>query len=106
MPLSPDEIFVMRGWVGTTPSDAELQAIYDVVDGYDATVLYVLNQRRVNLSLQPASLSVPGLSVSHGSDLQALEALIDDFRNGGGTGLEEDSTLGMQIQSIRRDFCR
>lgn len=106
MPLTADEIFVMREWVGSTPSDVELNLIFDAVDSYDATVRYILNQRLVLLASEPGSISVPGLSVSHSTDFQALEALIERFENSGGTGLDEESTFGLRLVSVRRDFLR
>jgi hypothetical protein len=106
MPLTADEIFVMREWLGATPSDGELSSTFDLLGGYDATVRYYLNQRLVTLATEPGSISVPGLSVSHSTAFQALQALIDRFENGGGTGLDDSTTYGMAIYSVRRDFIR
>lgn len=96
----------MRQWVGTEPDDTVLEALYGVYDNYDKVILHVLNARLAELSLELGSVTVPGVSVSHSSDLQALESLIKRFENGGGTGLEETFSGGLRIQSIQKNYSR
>lgn len=105
--LSTDDKLVMRRWLGDDePTDLELQTVFDVYESYDETVLHFLNKRMVDLSLEPASVTVPGLTVSHGADLEALKTLIKDFKTNGGTGLDEDQTLGFTISRMVRKFPR
>jgi hypothetical protein len=107
MPLPADSITVVRKWIGDEPVDAALEALFEVYGTYDGIVLHVLNNRLAALTLDPSSITVPGLSVSHGSDLQALQLLLKQFHASGGTGLDETpASYGFAIQSIRRNYPR
>jgi hypothetical protein len=105
--LLADDITVMRQWIGSEPVDATLQTYYDIYDNHDQVVLHVLRERLAELSIDLGSVTVPGVSVSHSTDLQALQDLIKKFQNEGGTGLEDSFSLGgFQTQSIQVNFPR
>lgn len=107
MTLSSDDIVKMRQWLGDEePTDTELQTIFGVFKSYDETVLYFLNKRMADLSLEPASLSVPGLSISHSSDLEALRSLIKEFKASGGTGLDSEQSVGFTVSKLVRKYPR
>lgn len=91
MPLTAENRVLVRGWVGAEPDDAALDALYDQFLNHDAVVDHVLRNRIATLSLEPSSVTVPGLSISHGSDLQALQELYKNWKASPGLGLEEDS---------------
>jgi len=111
MALPADDLIIIRQWVGLEvdggPTDAELEVLYDVYGNYDLVVMHVLNARLVGLTLEAGSVTVPGISVSHSSDLQALLEVMKRFRNEGGTGLEEETSFsGLLITSMKRNYPR
>lgn len=107
MPLSAEQLHVIREWVGVTPEDVVLETIYGFEGSFDKTVMYVLNQRLASLSAEPGSITVPGLSLSHSTDLEALKLLMNKFVASGGTGLDEEPAfLGVGIISVKRNFPR
>lgn len=106
MTLPADDLVVLRQWVGTEPDDASLEALYVVYENYDEVVLNVLNTRLAELTLELGSVTVPGVSISHSTDLEALKLLLKNFRNGGGTGLEDSFEGGFRTQSIQINYPR
>lgn len=84
------ELAAIRGWVGSLPSDDEIEEIYNRLGNFDATVLEILRTRLADYTSEPSSLSVPGLSISNTSNISALQQLISDFENSGGLGLDDD----------------
>jgi len=93
----------MRTWVGTEPTDDELQDRYDRLGNFDKVVLEALEYKLALLSEQPASLTVPGLSISVGQNMTMLEAAIKRFRSSGGLGLDTESAgLGFSVVQITR----
>ena len=107
MALSAEELHAIRQWVGDTPDDSVLNVVYGYEATFDGTVMYVLNMRLASLSAEPGSITVPGLSVSHSTDLEALKLLISRFQNSGGTGLDEEPMFtGIGFSTIRRNFPR
>jgi hypothetical protein len=95
MPLTDHQLVTIRSWVGTfnpPETDAFFEAAYDRIGSYDAVIVERLRFRIADLASQPQSLTVPGLSISHGVDIQTWEARLKWFTNGGGSGLDEDLT--------------
>ena len=106
MPLSADQIAVVRSWVGSEPSTTELQRYYARTASADAVVREVLRTRLVELTQEPASISVPGLSISNGQNIISLEALLKRFDQEGGTGLDTGSVSGVRTANMKRNFAR
>lgn len=104
MPLSPEAIQKIRGWTGSEPDDDQLQGLWLLYKNHDRIVTHVLRERISELSLEVSSLSVPGLSISHSTDLQAAQALLKEFLNSGGLGL--DGTKPSFSEKFRRRFPR
>lgn len=94
MPLSAEELNVIRSWVGDEPTTVELQEIYDETGDYDQVVRRTLRRKLALLTESPASLSVPGLSISNGQNIISLEGLLKRFDNEGGTGLVDGESTG------------
>lgn len=105
MPLSPDAIVTIRGWVGSEPADSTLNTLYDQYLNHDEVVVYILRSRIAELSLEPSSVTVPGLSISHGSDLQAAQDALKNFMSSGGTGLEV-TAYGVGTGKLTRKYPR
>lgn len=104
MPLGAEELKVIRSWVGEDPATETLDALYDQYQNYDTVVDHVLRERLANYSLEPASLSVPGLSYSNGANIQTTEDLLARLANGG-TGLEEGTPVGISTaRFVRRQM--
>lgn len=106
MPLSPSEEAVIRVWVGDDLTTLYLEGLYEGMapdSSWDKVVILAL-RRKIALALeQPASFSVPGLSISWGQQLTYLQTMLKDFLNGEGTGLDEESTMGIRIGHLVRN---
>ncbi len=111
MALPADDLVVVRKWIGEeadgAPSDAEFEALYNVYENYDKAVWHVLTQRLSTLTLEAGSVTVPGVSISHSTDLTALQDLMKRFVNEG-TGLEDEVSLnlGFSVTSMKRNYPR
>lgn len=106
MPLSRDQLAVIRSWIGDEPGDTELQRVFARTNSADALVREVLRGRLVALTQEPASFSVPGLSISNGQNIISLEGLLKKFDNDGGTGLDTDGVTGLRTSKLVRNFAR
>ncbi|NIN66315.1 MAG: hypothetical protein GTO63_16820 [Anaerolineae bacterium] len=108
MPLPADDITVMRKWIGDEPDTPVLESLHDIYDNYDKVVEHVLIQRLANLSLEVGSVTVPGLSVSHTTDLQAVKDTLSKFYASGGTGLEDTFEVGgaVKVTTIQKNYDR
>ena len=102
MPLSDDQLQVVRSWVGTAPTQDELDSLYDQFGSVDKVVELTLRARLAEYTSQPASLSVPGLSISNQQNITSLENLIKKFESDGGTGLDSSSVSGVRVAHLKR----
>lgn len=104
MPLSDDQEAVIRVWVGDDLTTSYLEGLYDGMDpsSWDQVVILALRRKIALAAEQPASISVPGLSLSWGQQLTSLQATLRDFLQGAGTGLDEESTMGVVIGHLVR----
>lgn len=102
MQLSADAELIIRTWVGDEPLTTDLEALYDVVLSWDAVVEATIRRKIALLSEDPSSISVPGLSVSNGQQIQTLQALLKEFKNSDGTGLDAEALGGIGIGRIVR----
>lgn len=105
MPLSSDQEAVIRVWLGDDFTTSYLEGLYDgmEVGSWDKVVVLAL-RRKIALALeQPSSISVPGLSLSWGQQLTYLNTMLKDFLNSEGTGLDEESTMGIRIGHLVRN---
>lgn len=101
MALSPEDLIWVRNQIGDTtpPTDADLNARYDILADRSVVVREVLDRRLANLLATPSSFSVSGeYSQSVTDNIKATEAKIAAL--GGSTG-----TLGMRIVEPEYD-CR
>jgi hypothetical protein len=104
MPLGADALATIRDWVGPDPTDDELEARYVRVGSYDRVVETELRHQISELASQPSSVTVPGLSVTFGQQLQAKMDILKSFLFTG-TGLDEDGYGTVVIHRLnRRDF--
>ena len=89
MTLLAEQEAQLRRWVGNADlvPTADLENLYEIFNSYDEVVIHVLRQRQVELTSQPSSLSIPGLSITNSTNIAELRALIDEFLNTG-TGLD------------------
>lgn len=106
MPLSDDQTQVVRSWVGNAPTQEELDNLYDQFDSVDKVVELTLRARLADYTSQPASISVPGLSISNQQNLTSLENLIKKFEADGGTGLDDSSVSGVSVSHLKRTIPR
>lgn len=102
MALLAEEELVIRTWVGDDPTASELEDLYTVLGTWDEVVRATLRRKIALLTEEPSSLSVPGLSVSNGQQIMSLQQLLKDFNNSGGTGLDSESTMGLNTGHIVR----
>lgn len=95
MALSADQLRVIRTWVGDEPTEAYLNELYTQFALCDEVVRASIRRKIALLTEQPSSISLPGgLSISNGQQLISLQQTMRDFNNAGGTGLDEDTTVG------------
>jgi hypothetical protein len=96
--LSAEEELILRVWVGDDVSNSYLESLYDAMapdSSWDAVVVGTLRHQIALAAGQPQSFSVPGLSLSWGQQVDALNQMLDDFLMTSGTGLDgEDGTMG------------
>lgn len=102
MPLSDEQSQVVRSWVGTSPTQDELDELYDQFNSVDKVVEMTLRARLAEYTSQPASLSVPGLSISNQQNITSLENLIKKFEANGGTGIDNSSVAGVRVSRLKR----
>jgi hypothetical protein len=112
MPLSAEQELKLRRWVGSEElvPTTDLENLYEIFGSYDEVVLHVLRQRQVDLTSQPSSLSVPGLSITNTTNIAELRELIDEFINTG-TGLDAAGVsplenYGLTIETMTREDLR
>jgi len=91
--LAPDQLTIVRVWVGDDPTTDDLNALYDLTGSVDQTIYLTLINKLALASEQPSSLSVPGLSISYGTLVQNIQALMKEFTMQGGTGLEGETGI-------------
>jgi hypothetical protein len=103
MALSDETLLVLRTWVGDDPTDSYLEDLYAALGSYDEVVRAVINRKIAVLAEQPSSISVPGLSISNGQQLMALQELLKRFNSSGGTGLDADSSTGLSFGRLVRN---
>lgn len=87
--LTVDQMVTLRRQIGTSPSDAEVQAIYDRHEpDLDATVLEILEIRAADMRRKALSFQVPG-EYGESRSIKQLEALEEQIASlgGGETGL-------------------
>lgn len=90
MPLSTSEMLVVRSWVGTTPTDVQLNERFDRLGTVEDTVEETLRAQLSELLGQPASLSLPsGLSVNYGENIRSIKEKLSDIKKviGGSGGI-------------------
>lgn len=105
MPLSDDQEAVIRTWVGDDLETSYLEGLYDGMapdSSWDQVIIMSLRRKIALASEQPASFSVPGLSLSWGQQVDALNKILSDFLQSGGTGLDEVSTMGAFVGHLVR----
>lgn len=94
MPLSPEQLEEMRSWVGTIPTDDELQARWERLQSYNAVIEETIRIITNDLARRPASVTVPGgLSISSGENLRYYQDLLKRFQ--AGQGMDEDPLAGV-----------
>jgi hypothetical protein len=82
--LTDEDIAAIKSWVGSEWSTSDIEDRFDRLGNFDEVVLEILNQQIADLSAQPSSFSVPGLSVSQGQNMITLSETIKRFRGAGG----------------------
>lgn len=102
MPLSVEQEPVIRQWLGSGPTTDSIDDMYALVGSWDAVVITMLRQQIADAAAQPASFSVPGLSISYGQQVEYLRSVLKDFYAAGGTGLDETSSVGVEIGHLVR----
>ena len=86
MPLTDDEMTVVRSYVGPTESDATLNERYDRLGTIDLAIEESLRSQLAVLRAAPASVRLPsGLSVNNSNNIEALQKALDKFIANGGT---------------------
>lgn len=86
--LTTDEMISIRRQVGTSPTDLEVQAIFDRTADVDATVLEILEIRAADMRRKPLSFQIPG-EYGESRNASQLESLEDQIAalGGGEAGL-------------------
>jgi hypothetical protein len=103
MALSDEQELVLRTWVGDDPTTSYLEDLYAALGSYDEVVRSVINRKIATLAEQPSSISVPGLSISNGQQLVALQELLKRFNASGGTGLDSEVSTGILFGRLVRN---
>lgn len=110
MSLSEHQLVVIRSWVGVDPDETDqvLSDNYDRLDSFDAVIEEILYSRISELAAQPASFSVPGLSISNGINITTWENILDRFKmTGSGLDTAEYALYGSGIRTsviVRPDY--
>lgn len=100
--LTDEDIAAIKSWVGSEWSDSDIEDRFDRLEDVDEVVLEILNQQIADLSAQPSSFSVPGLSITQGQNMITLSETIKRFRGHG--GLSGGATRF--IRAFRPDYNR
>lgn len=97
---SLDEV---RGWVGDTPSDIDIDALWVQLGGVELVALRVLRKRRATMLANPTSFNVQGdYSQSTVANLQYLDSLIVQLEQMTGTGHVVTAGHLVRVGSSRR----
>lgn len=89
MPLTDDQLVVVRSWVGEVVDDQTLHDRYDRLQTLDATVEEELRSQLAVAIDQPTQVSLPsGLSISKQQNLMSAEKRLKDFLSFG--SLDDD----------------
>lgn len=82
-------LHVIRSWVGSNPSDTDLETRFDRLTDAQLVALEVLRERRADLVSNPAQFAVSGdYSQSTGKNIDALDADIVRLERLTGTGVD------------------
>lgn len=95
MQLSANEEMLIRVWVGDSLPTTYLEDLYDSLSpnsSWDSVVVHALQREIALASEQPASFSVPGLSLSWGQQVMYLQDTLKRFMDSGGMGLDPEGT--------------
>lgn len=80
MPLSDDQVRVIRSWVGDRPRGEDLEERYTRLGDIDEVIRETLRSQLAKLLASPSSFSTPdGLSVSTSENIRTLRETIDKF---------------------------
>lgn len=102
MPLSDAQFRVVRSWVGSGPTDEDLNERFERLADIDQVILESLRAQLSKLLEQPSSFSTPdGLSMSTSENIRALRERIDKFNEVGGT-----TSFSKGVTRIDRRFPR
>jgi len=102
MTLSAENELTIRTWIGDDLEVSYLEDLYANLASWDQVVISALRRKIAVAAAQPASISVPGLSISWGQQLTYLRQTLTDFMNGSGLGLDEESTMGVIVGHLVR----
>jgi len=82
--LSSDQLKVVRSWVGTEPTDDDLNERYNRLADVDLVIRETLDSQMSELLEQPDRITTPdGTTIAITTNLQILQQRIKDFRNRG-----------------------
>lgn len=103
MAFTDDEEAVLRSFVGDTADLGDMEEAYDRLGNFDEVVLETLrHQLSVMVSDETSLFVIDGMTLNKTENIRALERKIKDFKNQGGTGLEEEQTMGTQVVPMTR----
>ena len=82
MPLTTEQLSVVRSWVGSTPTDVVLNERYTRLLSLDAVVRESLRTQLSGLLAQPGNITLPsGLSITTQANITSLQSMIKEFEN-------------------------
>lgn len=104
MALTADVLDQIREWVGSEPSDVDVETVWERKGSVDGAALSILRTRRADLLAGPATWAVAGeYSESNAENLKRLDAQISALERLAG---EPGADLIDTVQLVRCDTGR
>lgn len=106
--LSDNQLRIVRSWVGDDTEEAVLHERYIRLGDLDGVVLEELRSQLSALLNTPSTVSVDGISVSFGANIEGLRNRINDFIKAGGTQTDDTPPPGTPfgVHKLVRDDVR
>lgn len=100
--LTEGQLVTLRRQVGSSPTDGELQLIFDRVGSLTETAREVLEIRLANLRAEPTSFTVPGeYSQDTSGQIKALDAQLAKLGDLDNTDPVDDAAAEPTVRVVR-----
>lgn len=104
MPMTTDQKFDARRWVGNSPSDATLDDNYDRLGDVRAVIREILETRRAEFMRQPASFAIAGAySQTNGGKVADLNTLLSALDGSNVDGTDDVQRTKLLVRFMDND---